>query len=94
MGADNQAERVIERMERKPIARAARAVWITRAGAMTKADARILARAALEAIAEPTDEMIEAGIAKYMTIETGVGITRKELREIWRAMHDTILERE
>lgn len=87
MGADNQAERVIERMERKPIARAARAVWLIRAGAMTKADARILARAALEAIAEPTEEMIDAGIARYVDIGS-------DLKEIWRVMHAVMLEKE
>lgn len=59
---------------------------------MEKTDARILARAALEAIAQSSDEMIDAGIAKYVQINTGTGISRSDLRQMWRAMHAAMMK--
>lgn len=64
------------------IERAAKAIWLSRVGAMDKTDARILARAALEAIAEPTPAMIEAGYP----------YAPEEADDCWRAMHAAMIK--
>lgn len=49
-------------------------------------------QAALAAIEEPTPEMLAAGLAKFVQIETGSGMTIRQLREIWRAMFAAMMK--
>jgi hypothetical protein len=65
------------------IRRAARAIWLSRANAMSKVDARILARAALGAIEEPTPKMIEAVQSRYSSDK----LQEDFIAEIWRVAH-------
>jgi hypothetical protein len=72
------------------VERAARAIFLARAGAMNKVDARILARAALGAIREPTPEMI--AVASEAIHCPDIGKT-PAVKEAWQAVIDWMLKR-
>lgn len=75
--------------EMTPLKRAAKAIADNHAWA----DARFAAHAALVAIEEPSEAMIEAGLASLGLASSPIGLTTAHhLRLAWRAMHKAMMD--